>query len=211
MQLSILFWSNLFFIFVKLWRDEVICTGDFSKLRRLSDQGCFVHCPQLLLRVGGTHVKPDLPRARQRRLILSLLVLFQPHVSLRDRCKCLLRPWHARKKSDRCSLFIYQPSSHHPHPPPRRSNLLFSMPAPFFSPPSHHHPQHPQPAHSFRDLSTSDRGGCWDDRISLSAGSLVSLLLAFHQPTSSWFLHAAAATHTFCLGPHLNPTCLEDI
>lgn len=74
---------------------------------------------------------PDLPRTRWPHLIPSPLVLFQSRVALRDRCKRLLWPWHARKKSDRCSLFIYRHSLL-----PRRKNLHFSMPAPSFR---HHH------------------------------------------------------------------------
>lgn len=86
----------------------------------------------------------------------------------------------ARNQTAALYLFILRPPS-----PQEQPSLLDARSSFFFFCPPPTPPNPSQPARSSRVVSRSDRGGRWNDRISLSAGSLVSLLLAFHHPTSS--------------------------
>lgn len=106
------------------------------------------------------------------------------------------------EKSACCSLFIYHPllclSSPFSSPSSTPSTTSFIIPAcSFFTP----------PLHSFRDVNKSDNGGRWNDRISLSAGSLVILLLP---PTPPLLVPACSCRHiAHNPGPRLNSPTLE--
>lgn len=121
------------------------------------------------------------------------LCLFSP-AALRDKCKCssnLDALWEI--SSAALYLFITPCPASPPPPPPSHlpSRTSFIIPAcSFFYP----------PLRSFGDVNKSDSGGRWNDRISLSAGSLVTLsspLWLLLPPTPPLFspLAAAATKH----------------
>lgn len=110
-------------------------------------------------------------------VIRSPVVPFQPR-SLEGQVYMQHKPWHTQKPA--LLLFIYLsalPLSLHPSHP-LQDGLHYSC------------------LHSFRDVNKSDSGGCWNDSISLSAGSLVTLppLTSLATPPPHHLSCAAAAT-----------------
>lgn len=96
---------------------------------------------------------------------LDRRVCFFSPAALRDRCKSS-SSLDTLLEICRRSLFIYRPVPPAPHINPLPTTGFIIPACSFCSTP---------PLHSFRDVNKSDSGGRWNDRISLSAGSLVNL------------------------------------
>lgn len=171
---------------------------------RVEEAVCAPPAPQCL-QPAGSSILTLADRGHGSHWSEHQLCLFSP-AALRDRCKCSSNLDTLGEISPAALYLFNAPRSPSPSPPPLPSHppsrTGFIIPACSFFTPA---------LRSFRDVNKSDSGDRWNDRISLSAGSLVTL------PSPLWLL-LPPLPHLLSLlvqllphspGPRLNSVSVE--